>query len=198
MLWFDGYDKFDVSFGPLEFEHRLRHFFRLRKYALPPPTTHQPPHNKHPHCEATPWQKFSRAARDPKGEGQRSLNWLLRHLRPCFTPSATVQIQMVKSSSHHPPTSKKYRNSWLTLKMVKMTLSEGQILTQNFDFRGHISTFQAVNTTKREPFKTENNSRTTSGLLQTNFQKHQKTVFLTLKMVKWPSQRVKCWRKFWF
>ena len=42
--------------------------------------------------------------------------------------------------------------------MVKMTLSEGQILTLNFDFRGHISTFQAENTPKSGPFKTENNA----------------------------------------
>ena len=34
---------------------------------------------------------------------------------------------------------------FLTLEMVKMTLSEGQILTKRFDFRGHISTFRAEN-----------------------------------------------------
>ena len=33
--------------------------------------------------------------------------------------------------------------TFLGPKMVKMTLSEGHILTKNFDFRGHISTFRA-------------------------------------------------------
>ena len=39
------------------------------------------------------------------------------------------------------------------MKMVKMTLSEGQFLTKIFDFRGHISTFRAENTPKSEAFK---------------------------------------------
>ena len=47
---------------------------------------------------------------------------------------------------------------FLTLKMVKMALSEGQNLTLNFNFRGHISTFRAKNTTKSGPFKAENNA----------------------------------------
>ena len=65
-----------------------------------------------------------------------------------------------------------------------MTLSEGQILTQNFDFRGHISTFRAENTPESGPFKTENNAQTTSEHLQNNFLKVQKTTFLAPKMVK--------------
>ena len=65
-----------------------------------------------------------------------------------------------------------------------MTLSEGQILTQNFDFRGHISTFRAENTPESEAFKAKNNAQTTSEQLQTNFQKVQKTTFLAPKMVK--------------
>ena len=65
-----------------------------------------------------------------------------------------------------------------------MTLSEGQFLTQNFDFRDDISTFRAENTAKSGHFKAENNAQTTSEHLQNNFQKVQKTTFLTLKMVK--------------
>ena len=65
-----------------------------------------------------------------------------------------------------------------------MTLSEGQILTKNFDFRGHISTFWAKNTPKSGTFKAENNAQTTSEQLQTNFQKPLKTGFLTQEMVK--------------
>ena len=48
----------------------------------------------------------------------------------------------------------------MTLKMVKITFSEGQFLTKNFDFRGHISTFRAENTPKNEPFKVEDNAET--------------------------------------
>ena len=65
-----------------------------------------------------------------------------------------------------------------------MALSEGQFLTQNFDFRGHISTFRAKNTFKIRSFKAKNNSQTTSEQLQNNFQKVQKTTFFAPKMVK--------------
>ena len=67
--------------------------------------------------------------------------------------------------------------------MVKMTPSEGQFLTKNFDFRGHISTFRAKNTPKSRAFKAKNNAWTTSEHLQNNFQKVQKTTFLAPKMV---------------
>ena len=53
---------------------------------------------------------------------------------------------------------KHHKTACLTLKMVKMTLSEGQILTYNFDFSGHISTFQAKNTPKNQAFKAKNNA----------------------------------------
>ena len=76
------------------------------------------------------------------------------------------------------------KTTFLTLKMVKMTLSEGQILTQNVDFRGQISTFCAEDTPKSGPFKAKNNAQTTSEHLQNNFQKVQKTTFLGPKMVK--------------
>ena len=65
-----------------------------------------------------------------------------------------------------------------------MTLSEGQILTKNFDFRGHISTFRGENKPKSGTFKAENNAQTTSEQLQNNFQKVQETTFLAPKMVK--------------
>ena len=79
--------------------------------------------------------------------------------------------------------------------MVKMTLSEGKILTENFDFRGHISTFRAENTPKKEPFKAKNNAQTTSEQLQTNFQKVQKTTFLAPKMVKSRVPFCRFWQK---
>ena len=68
--------------------------------------------------------------------------------------------------------------------MAKMTLSEGQFLTKNFDFRGHISTFQAESTPKSTSFKAKNIAQTTSEHLQNNFQKVKKTTFLAPKMVK--------------
>ena len=80
--------------------------------------------------------------------------------------------------------------------MVKMALSEGQFLTQNYDFRGHISTFRPKNTLKSGGFKAKNNAQTTSEQLQTNFQKVQKTTFLAPKMVKSRVPILKKWRKF--
>ena len=65
-----------------------------------------------------------------------------------------------------------------------MTLSEGQNLTKNLDFLTHIWTFGAENTTKSGPFKAKNNAQTLSEQLKNNFQKVQKTTFLTPKMVK--------------
>ena len=71
--------------------------------------------------------------------------------------------------------------------MIKIALSEGQILNQKFDFRGHISTFRAENISESVAFKAKNgknDAQTTSEQLQTNYQKVQKTGFLTQKMVK--------------
>ena len=68
--------------------------------------------------------------------------------------------------------------------MVKMTLSEGQILPQNFDVIGQILTFCAENKPESGTFKAKNNAQTTPEQLQTNFQKVQKTTFLAPKMVK--------------
>ena len=58
-----------------------------------------------------------------------------------------------------------------------MTLSEGQNLTKNFDFRAHISTVRAKNTLKSRPFKFKNNAQTLPKQLQNNFEKVPKTTF---------------------
>ena len=63
--------------------------------------------------------------------------------------------------------------------MVKITPSEGQKLTLNFDLRGHTSSFRAENTPKSGPRKPENNAQTTVTQLLNNFEKVQKTTFLT-------------------
>ena len=74
-----------------------------------------------------------------------------------------------------------------------MTPPEGQNLTLNLDFRGHISTFRAKNTHKSEPFEAKNNAQTTPEQLQTKFKKVKKTIFLAPKMTKiwmsiWPKK----------
>ena len=46
------------------------------------------------------------------------------------------------------------KTTFLTLKTAKMS----QILTENFDFLGHLSTLRAENTTKSRPLKFENNA----------------------------------------
>ena len=74
---------------------------------------------------------------DPKGEGNR-------------VQSTSEQLQ----NNFQKP----QKTCFFTLKIVKMTLSEGQILTKNFDFRGHISTFRAKNTPKSGTFKAKYNA----------------------------------------
>ena len=46
-----------------------------------------------------------------------------------------------------------------------------KILTEIFDFRGHLSTFQAENTPKSRPFKAKNNAQTLPTQLENNFEK---------------------------
>ena len=65
-----------------------------------------------------------------------------------------------------------------------MALSEGQFLTQNYDFRGHISTFRPKNTPKSGGFKAKDNAQTTSEQLQSNFQKLEKNTFYITKKLK--------------
>ena len=57
-------------------------------------------------------------------------------------------------------------------------------LVENLDFRGHLRTFEAENTSKSRPLKVENNAQTLPKQLQNNFEKVQKTTFMTPKMVK--------------
>ena len=57
-------------------------------------------------------------------------------------------------------------------------------LTENFDFRGQISTFEAEITTKSWSSNAENNAYTLPKKLLKTFQKVQKTTFLILIMVQ--------------
>ena len=71
------------------------------------------------------------------------------------------------------------------------------ILSQNLSFQGHLSTFEAQNTPKSRPFEAENKAQTLPKQVQNNFEKVEKSTFLTPKMVKNdPSNRPK-WANFW-
>ena len=59
-----------------------------------------------------------------------------------------------------------------------------KFLTKNFDFRGHLSTFQAENKPKNRSFNVQNNVYTLPKQLQKNFEKVQNTTFWT---PKWPN-----------
>ena len=83
-----------------------------------------------------------------------------------FRAKNTIKSGPFKAENIAQTTSEQLKKNFLnlqkmdfwTLKMVKKALSEGQNLTQIFNFRGHISTFRAKNTTKSGPFKAENNA----------------------------------------
>ena len=59
-----------------------------------------------------------------------------------------------------------------------------KFFTENFIFRGHLSTFGAENTPKSRPFKVKNKAQTLPKQVQNNFEKVQKTTFLTQKLVQ--------------
>ena len=68
----------------------------------------------------------------------------------------------------------------------------GHILSENFNFRGHLSIFGAQNTPRSRPFEGENNAQTLPKQVQNNFEKVEKSTFFTPKMVKNdPSNRPK-------
>ena len=56
-----------------------------------------------------------------------------------------------------------------------------KILTQNLNFRGHLQAFGAQNTPKSRPFEAKNKAQTLPRQLQNNFEKVQKSTFLTPK-----------------
>ena len=60
----------------------------------------------------------------------------------------------------------------------------GHILAEYIDFRVHLWIFGAENTLKSRPFKTKNNAWTLLKQLQNNFEKVEKSTFLTTKIVK--------------
>ena len=60
--------------------------------------------------------------------------------------------------------------------------------TENFNPQDFLSTFGAQNTPKSRPFEAKNKAQTLPKQLQNNFEKVQKSTFLTPKMVKMTPQ----------
>ena len=73
------------------------------------------------------------------------------------------------------------RTTFLSSKILKMTLSESQNL--NLNFHDHLQTFRVENTTKNSPFKAKNNAYKTFKQQQSTSIKSIKG-FLHQKMVK--------------
>ena len=94
--------------------------------------------------------------------------------KQCLNNSWTSLKQLWKSTE----------NDFFDPKMGKNYHIKSQNLTKNLDFRTHIWTFGAENTTKSGPFKAKNNAQILPEQLQNNFEKVEKTTFLTPKMVK--------------
>ena len=82
------------------------------------------------------------------------------------------------------------------MKIHLIALPESQNLNTNFNFRGHMSTFRAKNKSKSWPNKTKNNVQTVPKQLLKNFEKVQKTNFLTPKEVKNYPSKLSKWAKF--
>ena len=66
-----------------------------------------------------------------------------------------------------------------------------QMLTENFDFRGHLSTFGSENSIKSGHLRTKKNAKTFPKQLSNNFVKDQNTTFSTPKIAK---TRVPIWQ----
>ena len=71
-----------------------------------------------------------------------------------------------------------------------------KILTQNLIFRGHLSTFEAQNTPKSRTFEAKNKAETLPKQVQNNFEKVEKSTFLTPKIVKNDHSKRSKWAKF--
>ena len=76
--------------------------------------------------------------------------------------------------------------------MTPETAKMSKFLIQTFDFGGHLSTYRAENTPKSRPLKVETNAQILPIQPLNNFEKVQKTTFLTPKMAK---SRMSIWRK---
>ena len=66
-------------------------------------------------------------------------------------------------------------------KLPLKSAKKSKFLTQNLNFRCHIWTFGAQNSRKSRPFEAKNKAQTLPKQLQNNFEKVQKSTFLTPK-----------------
>ena len=74
--------------------------------------------------------------------------------------------------------------TFLALELAKITISWGHILTKNLNFHGHLWAFRAEITPKSRPFKAESNAQKLPNIFQNNFEKVERTTFLTMEMAK--------------
>ena len=68
--------------------------------------------------------------------------------------------------------------------MTPQNRKKERSLGRKSNFRGHLSTFQLVNTPKSGPLKSINNTQTLLKQAQNNFEKFQKTTFLSPDLLK--------------
>ena len=84
------------------------------------------------------------------------------------------------------------KNKYGVIKILRIFLSVGHPRDPKGEDHGYLTTFRGINAPKSGPFKYENNAQTLPKQLQNNFEKVQKSTFLTPKMVKNdPSNRPK-------
>ena len=62
-----------------------------------------------------------------------------------------------------------------------MTPQNGKILSENFDFQDHLSTFRGVNKPEIRPFKAKTKAQTLRKQFQKNFEKVHNTTFSSPK-----------------
>ena len=75
--------------------------------------------------------------------------------------------------------------------MLRIFLIVGHPRDPKGEYHGYLSTFEGQKTPKSRPFEAENKAQTLPKQVQNNFEKVQKSTFLTPKMVKnypsnWP------------
>ena len=82
------------------------------------------------------------------------------------------------------------------IKILRIFLSVGHPRDPKGENHGYLTTFRSINAPKSGPFKYKNKAQTLPKQVQNNFEKVQKSTFLTPKMVKnYPSKQSK-WVKF--
>ena len=74
------------------------------------------------------------------------------------------------------------------IKILRIFLIVGHPRDPKGEDHGYLTTFRGINAPKSGPFKYENNAQTLPKQLQNNFEKVQKSTFLTPKMVKMTPQ----------